>query len=111
MPPEMPSHRSCRGRENIKILTISPFDVRKNRSYSFNRKMPYARALYRTLLDAKGEDMIDLLDEGLGDYYLPNNRHLIINCDYYIDCIKKYGETMKTLVLPDGAAYLPISKK
>ena len=35
----------------------------------------------------------------LGDYYLPNNRHLIINCDYYIDCIKKYGENYEKIYI------------
>jgi hypothetical protein len=35
----------------------------------------------------------------LGDYYLPNNRHLIINSDYYIDCIKKYGENYKKIYI------------
>ncbi|MFO8078618.1 MAG: patatin-like phospholipase family protein [Thermoplasmatota archaeon] len=60
-----------RGREKVKILTVSPFDVTKRRQYDFTRKMQYTRALYRTLLDAKGEDMIDLLDENQGDFYLP----------------------------------------
>lgn len=60
-----------RGRENVKIFAISPFDVTQKRNYTFKRKMQYARILYRTLLDAKGEDMIDLLEEELGDYYLP----------------------------------------
>ena len=60
-----------RGRENVKIFAISPFDVTQKREYTFKKKMQYARVLYRTLLDAKGEDMIDLLDEDLGDYYLP----------------------------------------
>jgi len=35
----------------------------------------------------------------LGDYYLPNNRHLIINSDYYIDCIKKYGENYEKIYI------------
>jgi len=60
-----------RGRKNIKIFAISPFDVTQTREYSFKKKMQYARILYRTLLDAKGEDMVDLLEESLGDYYLP----------------------------------------
>lgn len=60
-----------RGREKVKIFAISPFDLLQKREYVFERKMQYARILYRTLLDAKGEDMIDLLDEELGDYYLP----------------------------------------
>jgi predicted acylesterase/phospholipase RssA len=60
-----------KGRENVKIFAISPFDLKQKRSYTFKRKMQYARVLYRTLLDAKGEDMIDLLDKNLGDYYLP----------------------------------------
>lgn len=59
------------GRENVKIFAISPFDLTQKREYTFKNKMQYARILYRTLLDAKGEDMIDLLDEDLGDYYLP----------------------------------------
>jgi len=59
------------GRENVKIFAISPFNLTQKRDYSFKNKMQYARILYRTLLDAKGEDMIDLLEEELGDYYLP----------------------------------------
>jgi len=69
-----------RGRDNIKILAISPFDVTQKREYSFDRKIQYARILYRTLLDAKGEDMINLLDENIGDYYLPtgfNSEHVL----------------------------------
>ena len=59
------------GRDNVKIFAISPFDVTQKREYTFEKKMQYARVLYRTLLDAKGEDMIDLLEPDLGDYYLP----------------------------------------
>jgi NTE family protein len=69
-----------RGRDNIKILAISPFDVTQKREYSFDGKIQYARILYRTLLDAKGEDMINLLDENIGDYYLPtgfNSEHVL----------------------------------
>ena len=58
-------------REQVKILALSPFDLTQKREYVFERKMQYARFLYRTLMDAKGEDMIDLLDEQYGDYYLP----------------------------------------
>jgi predicted acylesterase/phospholipase RssA len=60
-----------KGRENVKILAISPFDLTVKRDYVFSRKMQYGRVLYRTLLDAKGEDMIDLLDASCGDLYLP----------------------------------------
>lgn len=35
----------------------------------------------------------------LGNYYLPNNRDFIINCDYYIDCIKKYGENYEKIYI------------
>ncbi|MBS3778375.1 MAG: patatin-like phospholipase family protein [Candidatus Thermoplasmatota archaeon] len=76
------------GRDNIKILAISPFDVTQKRQYSFNGKLQYARTLYRTLLDAKGEDLINLLDEDLGDYYLPtgfNSEHVL---DFDWDTVK-----------------------
>jgi len=59
------------GRDRCKILAISPFDLTRPRKYEFKRKMQYGRMLYRTLLDAKGEDMIDLLDSMHGDFYLP----------------------------------------
>ncbi len=78
-----------RGREKVKILAISPFDVRENREYTFHRKLPYARALYRTLLDAKGEDMIDLLDDELGDFYLPTGFESEHVLDFDWDVIKR----------------------
>lgn len=78
-----------KGRDNVKIFAISPFDVRQKREYSFTRKIQFARALYRTLLDAKGEDMVDLLDEGKGDYYLPTGFKSDHVLDFDWDAIKK----------------------
>jgi predicted acylesterase/phospholipase RssA len=77
-----------KGREHVKIFAISPFDINSQREYTFKNKMQYARILYRTLLDAKGEDMIDLLDENLGDYFLPTgykSEHVI---DFDWDIVK-----------------------
>ena len=35
----------------------------------------------------------------LDDYFLPNNRHLIINKNYYLDCIKKYGNKYEKIYI------------
>lgn len=35
----------------------------------------------------------------LDDFYFPNGRHLIISQDYYIDCIKKYGDDFKDVYI------------
>jgi predicted acylesterase/phospholipase RssA len=95
------------GRERIKILAISPFDLTEKRRYEFSKKMRYGRMIYRTLLDAKGEDMIELLDESLGDCYLPTgfvSNHVI---DFDKDVIEKniqigYEQTKNARVNIDG---------
>ena len=78
-----------RGRKNVKIFAISPFDLTHSRDYTFTRKLQYAHALYRTLLDAKGEDMIDLLDANKGDYYLPTGYESSHVLDFDLETIKK----------------------
>ena len=83
-----------KGRDQSKILTISPFDLTQKRNYEFSRKMQYGRMLYRTLLDAKGEDMIDLLDSSYGDFYLPTgfvSEHVIDFDEQTIDKNIKIG--------------------
>lgn len=75
------------GRENVKIMAISPFSEPK--CHDIDRLKQYLMAIFHTLLDSKQEDMRSLLSEDHGDIHLVTGSFASSLLDFRLTTINK----------------------